>query len=709
MTVALSSRRAGPFEGNDATTSFPFTFKVFAESDLALTLTDDEGVDHALTLDTDYTVTLNADQDANPGGSITYPVSGDPLAEGETLVAISELPAVQETDITGAGRFLPQTFENAFDYLTILAQQALEVQSRTLRAPVSGGAVAELPSVADRASKFLAFDETGAPFATLEVDGAARSGVVVTATAAQTVFTNWGFSFAPGTMGMDVYVNGLLKYPGTDYAETNETTITFAAGLNDGDKVFFVGSTPISMGVYAASVVFLNTGDAVERSAQSKLSEIISVADYGAVGGGGSAVAAFEAAIEAAIARNGTDNVEVFVPQGAGAYTIGSGIDTQGAHVRYICASGVSFSSFANLNGTVVRPYRTSRDAFGTGDNAAGWSVLVHAEDAEAQIMGISADSELATYFDRDSAAFYAQNTAPAKFFETTATTYTATTLTSGTAVDVTKLKVGMLIDTLHATKYSGRIVSWNAGGTVITVSGWYEQGDTSAGQVPPNGTHAVINPITKVWAHNANVEVQATSYGSAACGFELGVVNNKADWAPAAREIWGYDCNNLGTYRAEAAFVQRGDFYYGFTARGAYKAAFHTGGTGLVADYGLWMELEHVQPIMYSPSGVQRFCVDQDGNLELGGISTVQNPFVDFHSSGNSNDYDVRLIATGGSVAAGLGTLKIESGFLEFAGLSTTGSAPSAGAAGALPATPQGYMSVTINGSVRKIPYYPN
>jgi hypothetical protein len=38
---------------------------------------------------------------------------------------------------------------------------------------------------------------------------------------------------------------------------------------------------------------------------------------------------------------------------------------------------------------------------------------------------------------------------------------------------------------------------------------------------------------------------------------------------------------------------------------------------------------------------------------------------------------------------------------------LPTTTTAPSAGGGGALPATPAGYMTVKLNGTDRKIPYY--
>ncbi len=46
------------------------------------------------------------------------------------------------------------------------------------------------------------------------------------------------------------------------------------------------------------------------------------------------------------------------------------------------------------------------------------------------------------------------------------------------------------------------------------------------------------------------------------------------------------------------------------------------------------------------------------NGGLELGSTATANTPFVDFHSSGNNNDYDGRIIASGGSPTPGTGVL---------------------------------------------------
>ena len=63
------TRKAGPCNGNGSTTSFPFSFKVFQASDLLVVQTDATPTDNALVLGTHYSVTLNANQDSNPGAN----------------------------------------------------------------------------------------------------------------------------------------------------------------------------------------------------------------------------------------------------------------------------------------------------------------------------------------------------------------------------------------------------------------------------------------------------------------------------------------------------------------------------------------------------------------------------------------------------------------------------------------------------------------
>lgn len=166
MTIQSESIKAGPFDGNDSTTVFPFTFKVFQAADLGVILTDISEIESTLVLDADYSVSLNADQEASPGGSVTYPIAGSPLATGEKLTLLNAVDFLQGTDLQNGGAWNPETVENAMDRLTMLAQRLDEENDRGLRVPVSDD-VTELtiPTKDNRASKFLAFDVDGEPMA----------------------------------------------------------------------------------------------------------------------------------------------------------------------------------------------------------------------------------------------------------------------------------------------------------------------------------------------------------------------------------------------------------------------------------------------------------------------------------------------------------------------------------------------------------------
>jgi len=58
------------------------------------------------------------------------------------------------------------------------------------------------------------------------------------ATQGQTVFTLATETYTPGSLNLDVYVNGVHQDTG-DYAETSESVVTFGEGLESGDKVLF--------------------------------------------------------------------------------------------------------------------------------------------------------------------------------------------------------------------------------------------------------------------------------------------------------------------------------------------------------------------------------------------------------------------------------------------------------------------------------------
>jgi hypothetical protein len=165
LTISSPTRIAGPFNGTGSASVFSFTFKVFSASDLdVIRLNSSTGVETTLVLTTDYTVTLNGNQNTNPGGSVTL-VAGA-LASGFTLTITSDIANLQPTDLTNQGGFYPEVITDSLDRATIQIQQMFEDVGRSLKGPISDGSLnMELPTSAIRASKFLYFDSNGLPSA----------------------------------------------------------------------------------------------------------------------------------------------------------------------------------------------------------------------------------------------------------------------------------------------------------------------------------------------------------------------------------------------------------------------------------------------------------------------------------------------------------------------------------------------------------------
>lgn len=127
-------RLAGPYTGAGQTT-FSFGFKVYEETDIyvATALSNDEAATN-LNYGDDYSVTLNDDQDAAPGGSITLKTA---LVDGEILVIGSDLDYTQELQLTNYTRFPPEQINEALDRLCIQIQQILEITGRALLVPAT--------------------------------------------------------------------------------------------------------------------------------------------------------------------------------------------------------------------------------------------------------------------------------------------------------------------------------------------------------------------------------------------------------------------------------------------------------------------------------------------------------------------------------------------------------------------------------------------
>ncbi|MBU6407849.1 MAG: hypothetical protein KGS44_12050, partial [Alphaproteobacteria bacterium] len=242
MTISTEIRRAGPYAGNGSTTAFAFAFKVFSTSQVRVTrAVVATGVETTLALTTDYTVSLNSNQDTNPGGTVTLLVA--PTA-AQSVTITSNVANLQPTALANLGGFYPDVINDSLDRATIQIQQLDERLDRALVIPVSSTASTQLPTPQSGAllgwnggaTEIVNYNAT-----TIVGSTAYRYIHRVVATAGQTAFT-LPIPYVLNASAIEVFVNGLRleQGAGLDWVETNTTTVTFNSGLASGDLVTFV-------------------------------------------------------------------------------------------------------------------------------------------------------------------------------------------------------------------------------------------------------------------------------------------------------------------------------------------------------------------------------------------------------------------------------------------------------------------------------------
>ena len=145
------------YSGSAGVGPYAFTFEILAATDISVWK---NGV--KLTLTTDYTVTINS----NGTGSVTLLVAA---TGSDTIVVAGARSYQRSTDFAAAGDLTAAALNLDLDSLVVFVQQLAEQLGRTVRAPIYdpeitdyGGTMSmELPALASRANKFIAFDATG--------------------------------------------------------------------------------------------------------------------------------------------------------------------------------------------------------------------------------------------------------------------------------------------------------------------------------------------------------------------------------------------------------------------------------------------------------------------------------------------------------------------------------------------------------------------
>lgn len=202
----------------------------------------------------------------------------------------------------------------------------------------------------------------------------------------------------------------------------------------------------------------------------------------------------------------------------------------------------------AYQGGTMLSP-----NTYGGNGSAAGYTFSTN-----GLIYGIpnwlAQPSMLSTYASRDHAGMTRSMRAPVSVtVPGSGSTYTANTVQNASLAIDGNIKLGMVIDTRGAPRYSGVITGINAGTKTLTVNAWYRVDGSSQTGTPTSGTGAIINPASKLWISNDILYCgEPEKYDVACAGTELNV--NISD--PRVVEAYGYDAVIYGTSQPAAAYA---------------------------------------------------------------------------------------------------------------------------------------------------------
>lgn len=240
MTVSSTTNRNN-YTGDGTVDTYSYTFKIFSNTDLLVTVRNTNNVETTLTLTTDYTVTGVG---STSGGTVVLVNASQAWLDGDgDLLTGYELsirrvrPLTQITDIRNQGSFLPETHEDEFDKQIMIAQQQQDAIDRSV----------SLPESVDPAD----FDNK------LPATIVGSGGVFL-----KTNASGDGFTFSEGSSA-DLSVpagNGILAKTGTGSSEartltgtSNQITITNGDGIS-GDPTFSIASNAIFPGTEGVQV-----------------------------------------------------------------------------------------------------------------------------------------------------------------------------------------------------------------------------------------------------------------------------------------------------------------------------------------------------------------------------------------------------------------------------------------------------------------------
>lgn len=143
------------YTGNGSNTTFAYTFRIWDETDLLVTLTNQTGTIFTKTVNSDYTVT---GVNSTDGGNVEFTVAPP---SNWTVTITSQVPYTQEVDYISQSTFNGVTVESSFDYATRQIQQLYDKFTGTVGLSAGDSGDMTLPPSVTRADKIIYFDSDG--------------------------------------------------------------------------------------------------------------------------------------------------------------------------------------------------------------------------------------------------------------------------------------------------------------------------------------------------------------------------------------------------------------------------------------------------------------------------------------------------------------------------------------------------------------------
>ena len=324
MTINSTTRKTNPLVGNGNTATYPFAFKVFQDSEIVVKkLEISTNIETTLTLgaNNDYIVTLNSDQNSNPGGSITLRSGGNNqnLATGFQIVITSSLSALQGTDLTNQGGFYPEVINDALDKSVILHQQQEDEIDRSIKFSLTNSinSTEITESATARANKVLSFDSTGeiglsdaapkafligataptnAPDGSIWYDTVSGRTFVYYVDADSSQWVEANPSFEVGDLSntnlsnltnSNIANNAAIAQSKLDLSITN-SEVNNSAAIDQSKINLSITNSEVnnSAAIDSSKLSFTQTNSTTARTVDSKFKDFVSAKDFGAVGDG---------------------------------------------------------------------------------------------------------------------------------------------------------------------------------------------------------------------------------------------------------------------------------------------------------------------------------------------------------------------------------------------------------------------------------------